>query len=158
VVFEALPGGQELLRQPPRPLQAPLLDRRSLRQGGLLTLAALALALWPDGDDASRRSLVLSLLLLSGGGLVWINGDRRSAITLAGVGIGAGLWLLLLLSPWIQRSLALAPLSWPQAAAVLFVALLALALADVLGGPAYGWADCVGSGLGAPVDGSSQGR
>jgi Ca2+-transporting ATPase len=74
VVFEALPARPGLMERPPRSPQAPLLNRgtarRALLQGGLLSLAALALALWPGLALELRRSLAFALLLLAGGGLV----------------------------------------------------------------------------------------
>ena len=115
VVFEALPATPGLMRQPPRPPEAPLFGpdtwRHSLTQGAVVMVAALVLAFWPDTDTESRRSLVFSLLLLAGGGLVWLNGDPHSRITAAGAGIGLGLWLLLMAFPALQRVLQLAPLT-----------------------------------------------
>lgn len=115
VVFEALPATPGLMRQPPRPPEAPLFGpdtwRHSLTQGAVVMVAALVLAFWPDTDTDARRSLVFSLLLLAGGGLVWLNGDPHSRITAAGAGIGLGLWLLLMAFPALQRVLQLAPLT-----------------------------------------------
>ncbi len=115
VVFEALPATPGLMRQPPRPPEAPLFGpdtwRHSLTQGAVVMVAALVLAFWPDTATESRRSLVFSLLLLAGGGLVWLNGDPHSRITAAGAGIGLGLWLLLMAFPALQRVLQLAPLT-----------------------------------------------
>ena len=94
-----LPAAPGLMRQPPRPPEAPLFGpdtwRHSLIQGAVVMVAALVLAFWPDTDAESHRSLVFSLLLLAGGGLVWLNGDPREPITAIGPGIGLGLWLLL---------------------------------------------------------------
>ncbi|WP_411870417.1 cation-translocating P-type ATPase [Vulcanococcus limneticus] len=152
VVFEALPGDAALLRQPPRRPDAPLFGpatwHRALVQGGLVTLAALALLFWPaatglggvlasglrDGADAVavQRSLVFGLLLVAGGGLVWLNGDPRSPITTVGAGLGLGLWLLVLVLPGLQRLLGLMPLASPQILAVLISAALALLLAGLL--------------------------
>ncbi|MCP9816748.1 HAD-IC family P-type ATPase [Synechococcus sp. GreenBA-s] len=148
VVFEALPGSPRLLRQPPRRPDAPLFGpatwHRALIQGGLVTLAALALLNWPaatglasgllGGADAVavQRSLVFALLLVAGGGLVWLNGDPRSPITAVGAGLGLGLWLLVLALPGLQRLLSLAPLAGPQILAVLLSAALALLLAGLL--------------------------
>ncbi len=147
VVFEALPGGEGLLRQPPRRPDAPLFGpatwRRALVQGGLVTLAALALLGWAAAGDlggggaaavAVQRSLVFGLLLLAGGGLVWLNGDPRSPITALGAGLGLGLWLLLLALPGLQRPLGLVPLAGPQLGAVLLSAAAALLLAGLLQG------------------------
>jgi Ca2+-transporting ATPase len=138
VVFEALPASPALMRQPPRPPEAPLFGadtwRRSLTQGALLMVAALALAFWPDAPLEVRRSLVFSLLLLGGGGLVWLNGDRRSPITAAGAAIGLGLWLLLAV-PWIRQGLSLAPLPPAQLGIVLIAASLALLLASCFSPP-----------------------
>jgi Ca2+-transporting ATPase len=148
VVFEALPGSPRLLRQPPRRPDAPLFGpatwHRALIQGALVTLAALALLTWPaatglasgllGGADAVavQRSLVFALLLVAGGGLVWLNGDPRSPITAVGAGLGLGLWLLVLALPGLQRLLSLAPLAGPQILAVLLSAALALLLAGLL--------------------------
>jgi len=133
VVFEALPASAGLMRQPPRPPEAPLFGpdtwRRSLSQGAVVMLAALVLAFWPDTDAESRRSLVFSLLLLAGGGLVWLNGDPRSPITTAGAGIGLGLWLLVLTFPGIQRLLSLAPLQPHEILTLLISTAVALVLA-----------------------------
>jgi Ca2+-transporting ATPase len=123
VVFEALPAAPGLMRQPPRPPQAPLFGpaswRRALPQGGWLALAAGGMAFLPGTTIAVRRSLVLALLLLGGGGLVWWNGARRSATTAAGALVGLGLWALIQLVPGLPELLQLAPLTPGQLGLVL---------------------------------------
>ena len=151
MVFEALPAGPGLMRQPPRSPQAPLFSpatwRRALGQGGVLMVAALLLVLAPAAAgapvallEAQRRSLAFSFLLLSGGGLVWLNGDRRGGVTLAGAAIGFVLWLLLLLLPALQRLLNLAPLAPAEAALVLGISTAALVLAGLLSDAP--WSSC----------------
>ena len=97
VVFEALPGGEALMRQPPRPPGAPMFGpatwHQSLRQGTVVMVAALALAFWPHSDLELRRSLVFSLLLLTSGSLVW---------------------LALLAIPGVMPLLGLAPMQAPE--------------------------------------------
>ncbi|MCT0208186.1 HAD-IC family P-type ATPase [Synechococcus sp. CS-1332] len=136
VVFEALPATPGLMRQPPRPPEAPLFGpdtwRHSLTQGAVVMVAALVLAFWPDTDTESRRSLVFSLLLLAGGGLVWLNGDPHSRITAAGAGIGLGLWLLLMAFPALQRALQLAPLTPVLVLTLLLITAAALLVAGLL--------------------------
>ncbi|MCT0214393.1 HAD-IC family P-type ATPase [Synechococcus sp. CS-1324] len=133
VVFEALPPAPGLMRQPPRPPEAPLFGptiwRQALSQGAVLVVAALVLAFWPDTDAESRRSLVFSLLLLAGGGLVWLNGDPREPITAVGPGIGIGLWLIVLALPGLQQLLSLAPLLPAQILILLAITVIALLLA-----------------------------
>jgi len=137
VVFEALPATADQMRQPPRPPEAPLLGkplwRRALLQGGLLTLAALLLVFWGAGQVSLQRMLVFSLLLLAGGGLVWLNGDRRRPITTVGALIGLQLWLLLLVSPGLGSWLGLAPLAPGAMAMVGLAAAASLVLAAGLG-------------------------
>jgi len=136
VVFEALPATPGLMRQPPRAPEAPLFGaetwHHSLSQGAVLMAAALVLAFWPDTDPESRRSLVFSLLLLAGGGLVWLNGGPRSPIAAAGAAIGLGLWLLLLAIPQLQHLLSLAPLEPGEILTLLITTGLALLLAWLL--------------------------
>ncbi|MCT0211899.1 MAG: ATPase [Cyanobium sp.] len=136
VVFEALPASPGLMRQPPRPPEAPLFGpdtwRHSLSQGAVVMVAALVLAFWPDTDTESRRSLVFSLLLLAGGGLVWLNGDPHSRITAAGTGIGLGLWLLLMAFPALQRVLQLAPLTPVLVVTLLLLTAVTLLVAGLL--------------------------
>lgn len=114
VVFEAMRGDSDLMDRPPRPPESPLLSaatrRRALLQGGALALASLALVFWPGCDGETRRSLVFSLLLLAGGGLVGLAGGPRHPLTAAGPAMGLGLWLLLFLVPPLRQALALAPL------------------------------------------------
>ncbi len=133
VVFEALPGTPGLMRQPPKSADAPLLRgaswRLALVQGGVLMATVLPLALWPTTSLEVRRSFVFGVLLLTGGGLVWINATTHSRLALAGAGIGVGLWLLLLATPQLQQWLALAPLSGPQMALILLSSGLGLLLA-----------------------------
>lgn len=136
VVFEALPARAGLMRQPPRPPEAPLFGpetwRHSLTQGAVVMVAALVLAFWPNAEAESRRSLVFSLLLLAGGGLVWLNGDSRSRITAAGAGIGLGLWSLLSAIPGLQQLLSLAPLQPGQILTLMITTAVALLLAWLL--------------------------
>jgi hypothetical protein len=73
--------------------------------------------------------MVVGVLLLSGGGLVWINGGRLGSIAAAGAALGASLWLALLLWAPLQRSLALPPLSTMQTLAVVGATGLALLVA-----------------------------
>jgi len=137
VVFEGLPGAPALMQQPPRPPGRPLLEppvwQRALLQGGALSAAALALAFWPGTDPDTRRGLVFSLLLLGGGGLVGVLGERRSGVTVAGVLLGVGLWGLLMVVPPLQRALALPPLHGPDLAGLLGATGLALLVALLAG-------------------------
>jgi hypothetical protein len=73
--------------------------------------------------------MVVGVLLLSGGGLVWINSGRIVSIAAAGAALGAGLWLALLLSAPLQRSLALTGLAAGQTMAVVVATGLALLVA-----------------------------
>jgi Ca2+-transporting ATPase len=135
VVFEAIPAGAGQMQRPPRPPDAPLFGaatwRRALLQGGALTLAALLLGSWPGLDTLSRRSLVFSLLLLAGGGLVWLNGDPRSRVTQLGAAIGLGLWLLVQTIPGLHELLLLTSLQ-ARPAALLLAALAGLVLLGAL--------------------------
>ena len=112
----ALPATPGLMRQPPRPPEAPLFGpktwRHSLTQGAVVMMAALVLAFWPDTDTNSRRSLVFSLLLLAG--------------------IGLGLWLLLMVFPALQRVLQLAPLTPGLVLTLLPISAAALLVAGLL--------------------------
>jgi Ca2+-transporting ATPase len=131
VVFEALRGDPDLMDRPPRSPESPLLSsatrRRALLQGGALGLAALALVFWPGCDAETRRSLVFSLLLLAGGGLVGLAGGPLHPLTVAGPALGLGLWLLLFLVPPLRQALALAPL--PPMLLVVLVIVTAVTLA-----------------------------
>jgi Ca2+-transporting ATPase len=114
VVFEGLPASPDLMRQPPRPPEAPLFGaatwRKALLQGGVLAVLALSLACWPGFDLEGRRSMVFTLLLLGGGVLVWLNGEPRSRLSRFGGAIGLGLWLLLQAVPGLNALLLLRPL------------------------------------------------
>ena len=136
VVFEALPGAPELMQQPPRPPSAPLFGpatwRRALSQGAVVMLAALALAFWPTSPLDLRRSLVFSLLLLTSGSLVWLNGDRASRLSATGAALGVGLWLALLTIPGLMPLLSLAPLQTPQVLTVVAGAVITTLLAALV--------------------------
>ena len=135
VVFEAMRGDPDLMDRPPRPPESPLLSaatrRRALLQGGALALASLALVFWPDCDGETRRSLVFSLLLLAGGGLVGLAGGPRHPLTAAGPAMGLGLWLLLFLVPPLRQALALAPLPPGLLLVLVVVTTLTLAVASL---------------------------
>ena len=136
VVFEALPGAPELMQQPPRPPSAPLFGpatwRRALSQGAVVMLAALALAFWPNSPLELRRSLVFSLLLLTSGSLVWLNGDRASRPSAAGAALGVGLWLALLTIPGLMPLLSLAPLQTSEVLTVVAGAVMTTLLAALV--------------------------
>ena len=135
VVFEAMRGDSDLMDRPPRPPESPLLSaatrRRALLQGGALALASLALVFWPGCDGETRRSLVFSLLLLAGGGLVGLAGGPRHPLTAAGPAMGLGLWLLLFLVPPLRQALALAPLPPGLLLVLVVVTTLTLAVASL---------------------------
>jgi hypothetical protein len=87
------------------------------------------MAFWPHTSPETRRSLVVGVLLLSGGGLVWINGGRFGSIAAAGAVLGIGLWIGLLLSPALQANLALTPLAPDQITLVIVATGMALLMA-----------------------------
>jgi Ca2+-transporting ATPase len=131
VVFEAIPATSSQMRSPPRSPEAPLFGagtwRRALGQGGSLTAAALLLSLWPGLSTDVHRSLLFALLLIAGGGLVWLNGEPRHRLTQLGSAIGVALWLLLQAIPGLPSLLLLVPLD-RQAMGPLLLIVLVLAL------------------------------
>jgi Ca2+-transporting ATPase len=135
VVFAAMRGDPDLMDRPPRPPESPLLSattrRRALLQGGALALASLALVFWPGCDGETRRSLVFSLLLLAGGGLVGLSGGPRHPLTAAGPALGLGLWLLQFLVPPLRQALALAPLPPGLLLVLVVVTTVTLAVASL---------------------------
>lgn len=135
VVFEAIPATSSQMREPPRSPDAPLFGvaiwRRALLQGGALTAAALTLSHWPGLSTAAHRSLLFALLLIAGGGLVWLNGEPRHRLSQLGAAIGVGLWLLLQAVPGLTLLLGLVPLGRPAADALLLILLLLVVLAVV---------------------------
>jgi Ca2+-transporting ATPase len=102
-----------------------------LGQGSALVVVILTLAFWPGVPLESRRSLVFGLLLLAGGGLVWLNGDRRTGHGAIGVGLGATLWLVIQGAMPLRRLLALGPLAPNQLAGLALALAVALALASL---------------------------
>jgi hypothetical protein len=98
-------------------------------QGLALMAGVLAMAFWPQAAAETQRSMVMGVLLLSGGGLVWINGGRFGSIAAAGAALGAGLWLAILLWVPLKRSLVLTSLSSNQTMAVVAATGLALLVA-----------------------------
>ena len=92
---------------------------------------SLALVFWPGCDGETRRSLVFSLLLLAGGGLVGLAGGPRHPLTAAGPALGLGLWLLLFLVPPLRQALALAPLPPPLLLVLVVVTTVTLAVASL---------------------------
>jgi Ca2+-transporting ATPase len=142
VVFEALRGDPDLMAHPPRAPESPLLSaatrRRALLQGGSLALAALVLVFWPGCDAETRRSLVFSLLLLAGGGLVGLAGGPLHPLTAAGPALGLGLWLLLFLVPPLRQALALAPLPPALLLVLVVVTAVTLGVASLAGEPPGG--------------------
>jgi len=135
VVFEAMRGDPDLMDRPPRSPESPLPSaatrRRALLQGGALALASLALVFWPGCDGETRCSLVFSLLLLAGGGLVGLAGGPCHPLTAAGPALGLGLWLLLFLVPPLRPALALAPLPPPLLLVLVVVTAVTLAVASL---------------------------
>ena len=135
VVFEAIPAKPSQMRRPPHPPDAPLFGaatwRRALGQGGALSLAVLILSRWPSLDTPMQRSLVFAVLLIAGGGLVWLNGEPQHRITQLGAGIGVGLWLLIQAIPGLAGLLGLVPLRG-QPVLLLITALAALGLLALL--------------------------
>jgi Ca2+-transporting ATPase len=131
VVFEALEGDPDQMRRPPRapdgPLFAPLALRQAVLQGVVLAGAGLMLACWPLGDLQTRRNLVMSMLVLAGGALVWLNGAGHR-IAGAGPVLGGTLLLLLQLVAPLRRALALAPLSAANLLLLTLVTAVALLL------------------------------
>lgn len=81
------------------------------------------------GPGESNRSAVFSLLLISSGGLVWLNGSGRGRIL--GLGLGIGLWALVLALPQLQLALMLAPLHGTQIFGVALASLAALLVAGL---------------------------
>ncbi|MEB3166896.1 MAG: HAD-IC family P-type ATPase [Cyanobacteriota bacterium] len=134
VLFETMPATADQMQRPPRPPEAPLFDpetwSRALPQGGALTAAALMLSHWPGLSTTEQRSLVFALLLIAGGGLIWLNGAHRQTVTRLGGAIGLGLWLLLQAIPGLPALLALTPLG-PGSLGLLIGTLAVLALAGL---------------------------
>ena len=100
-----------------------------LLQGGAVLILAVALALWPGLDLASRRSLVVALLVWSAGGLVWLNAAGRSALGPLALLISGLLWGVMQAWPALANLLALAPLDGALVPQLLGLAAVLLLLA-----------------------------
>jgi hypothetical protein len=88
--------------------------------------SSLILSHWPGMGTELHRSPVFALLLIAGGGLVWLNGEPRHRITQLGAFIGVALWLLVHSIPGLPSLLVQVPQD-RQAMGVLLLTLLVLA-------------------------------
>jgi Ca2+-transporting ATPase len=98
-------------------------------QGSAVAVVVLLLTFWPGVPLESRRSLVFGLLLLAGGGLVWLNGTHRTLHGVVGLGLGVGLWVLIQGITPLRRLLELGALAPPQLGWLALAVALALGLA-----------------------------
>ncbi len=87
MAFEAEPGDPDLMRRPPRRVDAPLFDRRmlvvSILQGASLlaaTLFAFRLGLAHTGADASARAMAFTTLIAGNAGLILVNRTWRGSV------------------------------------------------------------------------------
>jgi Ca2+-transporting ATPase len=87
MAFEAEPGDADLMRRPPRRVDAPLFDRRmvavSLLQGASLlvaTLVSFRLGLAHAGADAPARAMAFTTLIAGNAGLILVNRTWRGSI------------------------------------------------------------------------------
>jgi P-type Ca2+ transporter type 2C len=87
MAFEAEPGDPDLMRRPPRRVDAPLFDRRmlvvSILQGASLlaaTLFAFRFGLAHTGADASARAMAFTTLIAGNAGLILVNRSWRGSV------------------------------------------------------------------------------
>jgi Ca2+-transporting ATPase len=87
MAFEAEPGDADLMRRPPRRVDAPLFDRRmltvSILQGASLlaaTLFAFRLGLAHTGADAPARAMAFTTLIAGNAGLILVNRTWRGSV------------------------------------------------------------------------------
>ena len=126
MAFEAEPGAPDLMRRPPRPLGAPLLDGRALLVAGLQGISILAasllcfrLGLAHTGSDATARAMAFTTLVAGNVGLILVNrswsGSLLSVLgarNLAAWAVTAGAALTLaaaLLVPFLRGLFRFAP-------------------------------------------------
>jgi len=125
MVFENEPAEADGMRQPPRDVQAPLLDRRALGMALLQGAGALAVVMaaqgWAMGQwgEDGGRALAFVTLVLGNLGLIFCNRSHLPLWRSVGtpnrtLWVVCGLALLLTLTavylPWLQRLFAFAPL------------------------------------------------
>jgi Ca2+-transporting ATPase len=87
MAFEAEPGDPGLMRRPPRPVDAPLFDRRMLGVAALQGLALLAASLGSfaigldhTASDASARAMAFTTLIAGNVGLILVNRSWEGTI------------------------------------------------------------------------------
>jgi P-type Ca2+ transporter type 2C len=133
VVFEAEQVDPLIMRDPPRPVAAPMFDRRTLLLSvlqGLSVLAAVgAVYAWAavrNLPDTTVRSITFAALVLSNLGLILVNRSWRLPVWRAVVerrnptlkwimSVAVGLLVLLLTVPGLRNAFSLGTVSWAQA-------------------------------------------
>jgi Ca2+-transporting ATPase len=134
VVFEAEQPDPRLMDLPPRPVGAPLFDRRSLlvaaAQGVASLAAVIGVFVWgatSGRDDATVRSLAFTTLVASNLLLILVNrsmrltvwgafAERRNAALKWILLLACGLLVVLLSVPGLRAAFGFGPVRWWEAA------------------------------------------